>query len=146
MSRVLRKRIVSLSIVALFLALAVSGCNWIKTLSLGLGEPTQILYKQPLLTLAWDPPVTDFPGSPTEIATYQVFYQEHGSNYWILLDEVPADRHPQCTIAHDRLKDGLYDFAIRAITVSGQVSPLHTSLDSSADPISGWYVFWVKSH
>jgi hypothetical protein len=137
------KRIANLSVLVLVLGFAVSGCK--RILAFSLGEATQILYKQPQLTLAWDPPLTDIPGMSTEIATYQVFYQEHGSGCWILLDEVPADRHPRFTIAHDRLKDGLYDFAIRSVTVDGRLSPLHTSLDSSADPISGWYVFWVES-
>jgi hypothetical protein len=138
------KRIANLSVLVLVLGFAVSGCK--RILAFSLGEATQILYKQPQLTLAWDPPLTDIPGMSTEIATYQVFYKEHSSNIWILLGEVQASRQPQYTIDHDRLKDGLYDFAIRATAVSGQVSPLHTSLDSSADPISGWYVFWVESN
>jgi hypothetical protein len=138
-------RIISATVIALFVVIAVSGCDWINTLSLGLRKPSQIIYKQPQLTLAWDPPATDIPGTSAEVAKYQVLYQEHGSNCWILLDEIPSDRHPQYTIVHDRLKDGLYDFAIRAITVNGQFSALHTSLDSSADPISGWYVFWESN-
>lgn len=137
------RRIAKLSVLALVIASAVSGCNWIKAFSFS--EATQILYKQPQLTLAWDPPATDIPGSSTEITRYQIFYREHDSHHWIPLDEVKASRHPQYTIAHDSLKDGLYDFAIRAITVDGLFSPLHTSLDPSADPISGWYVFWVES-
>ena len=118
------------------------GCGWP---SFTPGEYIQILYKSPRLTLAWDPPLTDIPNMPTAVASYVVYYRDHGTFDWQVLDEILANENPQYTVEHEQLGDGLYDFAISAITVGGQVSPLHSSLDSSADPISGWYVFWVKS-
>ena len=123
------------------LALTSVGCDWLKRITLG--ESAQILHKSYSLTLAWDPPITDIPNRSTEVEAYQIYYREHGTSYWRLLAEVPASRHPEYTIRHESVGNGLYDFAVRAITVEGKASALHTSLDSNADPISGWHVFWI---
>jgi len=105
----------------------------------------QILHKSSELTLAWDPPLTDIPNRLTEVTKYQIYCRRHGASEWEMLGEVPASSRPEYRVEHDRLGDGLYDFAIRAITRDGLASPLHTSLDNSADPVSGWYVFWVNT-
>ena len=123
--------------------LGLPGCNWLKLISFG--ESMQILHKSSDLTLAWDPPLTDIPNRPTEVEKYQIYCREHETSYWRYLGEVPASPHPEYTVEHVLLGDGLYDFAIRAITQSGQASPLHSSLDSNADPVCGWYVFWVNT-
>ena len=125
------------------LTVTSSGCDWLKRITFG--ESMQILQKSTKLTLAWNPPLTDIPNRPTEVATYQIYCREHGTSHWRLLGEVPASRHPEFTVDHERIGNGLFDFAVRAISVAGRVSPLHTSLDSNADPISGWYVLWVGS-
>jgi hypothetical protein len=125
------------------LAVATSGCNWLKRITFG--ESIEILYKSYELTLAWDPPLRDIPHMPTEVAAYQIYFREHGSSDWSFLGEVPASRHPEYTIDHEQIGSGLFDFAVRAISVEGKASPLHTSLDSNADPVSGWHVLWVGS-
>ena len=105
----------------------------------------QILHKSMELTLAWDPPLTDIPNRPTEVAAYQIYCREHGTSYWRLLAEIPAAPHPEYTVEFERVGHGLFDFAVRAISVEGAASPLHSSLDGNADPVSGWYVLWVGS-
>ena len=132
-----------LAAIFLTVLLGLSGCGWLKLIAFG--EPMQILHKSADLTLAWDPPLTDIPNRPTEVEKYQIYCREHGTSYWRFLDNVLASPHPEYTVEHGLLGDGLYDFAIRAITQSGQASPLHSSLDSNADPVSGWYVFWVNT-
>jgi hypothetical protein len=124
----------------LTLALLSGGCKWLRNVTYG--ESLQIEWSYRELTLAWDPPVTDIPGRPTEVSAYQVYVQQQGSSYWRFLGEVPASRHPEYTVEHDLLGDGLYTFAVRAITASGQASALHASTDSSADPVCGWHVLW----
>ena len=136
-------KIYTFTLIVFSVCLFLIGCDWLRTFTLG--EYIQIVHKSPRLTLAWDPPLTDSPNRPTEVASYVIYYREHGTIGWQLLDEIPANENPQYTVDHKQLGDGLYDFAIRAIAVGGDSSPLHSSLDSSADPISGWYVFWVKS-
>jgi len=128
---------------ALVLTVSASGCDWIRSITLG--EHMQIVHKYPKLTLAWDPPLSDIPNRPSEVASYQIYCREHGTSYWRLLGEIPASSHPEYTVEHRQLGNGLFDFAVRAVTTSGQASPLHSSLDSSADPVSGWYVLWAQS-
>ena len=123
------------------LVVATAGCNWLKRITFG--ESIQILHKSRELTLAWDPPSGDLPGRSTEVAAYQIYCREHGTSYWRLLAEIPASRNPEYTIDHERVGSGLFDFAVRAISVEGSASRLHSSLDSSADPVSGWYVLWI---
>jgi len=121
----------------------IGGCNWLRTVTYG--ENLQIEWRYSTLTLAWDPPATDVPGRPTEVASYQVYVQQQGSSYWRFLGEAPGSRHPEFTVEHSLLGNGLYFFAVRAITTAGQASPLHTSLDSSSDPVCGWQVLWHNS-
>jgi hypothetical protein len=129
---------------ALVLTGSAAGCDWIRSITLG--EFMQLVHKSSRLTLAWDPPLSDIPNRPSEVASYQIFCREHGSFYWRFLGEVQASPNPEYTVEHGQLGDGLFDFAVRAVTVSGQASALHTSLDSSADPVSGWYVLWAQSN
>jgi hypothetical protein len=125
------------------MTIAMGGCNWLKRITFG--ESMQIIHKSAKLILAWDPPKTDITNSSTEVEVYQIYYREHGHSYWRLLGEVPASRHPEITVTHEQVGNGLFDFAVRAITVDGRASPLHSSLDTNANPISGWYVLWIGS-
>ncbi len=111
-----------------------------------MGESMQIVHKSPKLTLAWDPPQSDFPNRSTQVISYQVYFRDHGTTEWYFLDEVEGVPHPEYTIDHMVLGNGQYDFAVQATLVGGQSSPLHTSLDSSANPVSGWYVLWANSN
>jgi hypothetical protein len=129
---------------ALLLAISATGCDWIR--SIALFDSMQVEYKSPKLTLAWDPPPSDIPDLPTEVIRYQIYCREHGTSGWRFLGELPAASHPEYTVEHSQLGDGLFDFAVRDITKDGRASPLHTSLDSNADPVSGWYVLWVQSY
>ena len=128
---------------ALAFTVTAGGCDWIRSITLG--EHMQIVQKYPKLTLAWDPPLSGIPNRQSEVVNYQIYYREHGTDYWRFLAEIPATPHPEYTVEHRQLGNGLFDFAVSAVTKSGQASPLHSSLDSSADPISGWYVLWAQS-
>ncbi len=122
---------------------ALLGCNALE--GLGPADSRLIVQRASTLTLAWDPPLTDWSGQPTEVRSYQLFYRRHGDSVWSLLGEIPAAAHPTYTIEHERLGDGLYDFAVQALQAGGGASSLHTSLDSFAQPITGWYVFWQRN-
>ena len=95
----------------------------------------------PSLTLAWDPAT---PGSEA-VAGYSVWYRRFSAPYWTLLGEIPAYRSPQYTVSHDRLGDGLFVFAVSSIATAGGHSFLHSSLDWTASPMSGWYVSWMRT-
>lgn len=130
-------------VVALALSLMAVGCDWVR--SFALGEHRQIVHKYPLLTLAWNPPLSDIPNRSLEVIGYQIYYREHGNYSWRLLGEVPASANPEFTLNKSELGPGVFDFAVSSVTESGSISPLHSSLDSNADPVSGWYVLWAES-
>jgi len=88
------------------------------------------------ITLAWDPP-------PSEIATYKIFYRSHESGTWILFDEIPADDNPEYTLYHGDFGNGDYDFGVVAVDTETAESAMHTSLDDTAQPETGWFLSWV---
>jgi len=88
------------------------------------------------VTLAWDPP-------PSDIATYKIFYRSHESGSWILFDEIPADDDPEYTLYHGDFGNGEYDFGVVAVNAETEESAMHTSLDDTAQPASGWYLSWI---
>ena len=88
------------------------------------------------ITLAWDPP-------PSEIATYKIFYRSHESGTWILFDEIPADDNPEYTLYHGDFGNGDYDFGVVAVDTETEESAMHTSLDDTAQPETGWFLSWV---
>jgi hypothetical protein len=136
------KSVVIMVLVSVFWP-SLQSCDWLGKSALG--EAIELYHKAPDLTLAWDPPVTDVPKTPLEVVSYQIYYRQHGAPLWCLLDEISASASPEFTIAMGRLQDGAYDFAVSAVLANGRVSPLHSSLDNSADPVSGWFVLWVRS-
>ena len=130
---------------ACFFLLALTGCRWFQDINFVSADSRRIVHLSDQLTIAWDPPAVNIPGSQSEVAAYRIYYRKHGTAYWRSLDIIQARSHPQYTIKHEILGDGLYEFAISAISVKGGSSPLHSSLDINADPIGGWHVLWLKS-
>jgi hypothetical protein len=86
-------------------------------------------------TLSWDP-------SSGDVAGYKVYFRIHGSTEWVLLGNVPAGSEPEMVVLHSTLGDGEYDFAVAAVDSSGHASSLASSLDTTADPSTGWYLQW----
>jgi len=85
--------------------------------------------------LAWDPPHSNVIG-------YKIFYRGHESGSWILLGEIPADDDPEYSLYHCDFGDGDYVFGIVAVAAETAESAMHTSLDETAQPESGWYLSW----
>jgi hypothetical protein len=87
------------------------------------------------LILAWDPPYSG-------ITSYKIFYRSHESGSWILLDEIPADDDPEYILHHGDFGNGDYDFGVVSVDAETAESAMHTSLDDTAQPESGWYLSW----
>ena len=87
-------------------------------------------------TIAWDPDPENT--SPDE---YRMYFRSRGSDSWTLLSDVEPQTEPSFTIDQTRLSYGIYEFAVSAVA-GGIESELHTSMDDTADPVSGWYVDW----
>jgi len=122
------------------LGLLVTACDW--TDRFNLAEPVRVEIKTPTLTLIWDRPLNDVPHAPSRVASYRVYVREYDGWFWTLLDEIPASEQPRYEVEHDRVGSGAFIFAIQAVSATGGASPLHSSLDLTADPIGGWYVHW----
>ena len=108
-------------------------------------EALEIVVKGSSFTLAWDPGGPDIPNNPNSAVQYKVFYRNHGSYYWRLLMEIESSGNPECFINSDIMDYGMYDFAVSAVSEQGSESALHSSLDSTANPFTGWYINWIGS-
>jgi hypothetical protein len=86
------------------------------------------------VTLAWDAPESG-------AAKYIVSCRVHGQNDWQELGETVSTEY---TIQYAVLGDGEFDFAIIAESDVGVRSVVHVSLDTTADPTTGWYLRWQK--
>ena len=89
------------------------------------------------ITLAWDKPTGD-------VQSYRIYYREHGTSSWEYLDTVVGPDQTEFTVSYSALSKGSYDFAVTAVDSEDVESTLHTSLDSSADPDTGWYLSWEQ--
>jgi hypothetical protein len=99
------------------------------------GKAIEIKTKEDTVTIAWDPPAT-----PT--TAYRIYYRRHGTVLWIQLDEIPATDNPQYVLHLADFGEGEFDFGVSSIDDADQESEIHTSLDITADPSSGWYLLW----
>jgi hypothetical protein len=88
------------------------------------------------VTLAWTPPLE-------VISTFKIYYRVHKSGSWILLDEIPSEDNPEYTLYHSDFGNGEFEFGVVAVDGSAAESEMHTSLDASAQPSSGWYLAWA---
>ena len=87
-------------------------------------------------TLAWD-------FSLPEPGTFSVYYRAVDSEAWNLLKDGLSSS--SLSIDDTMLDFGEYEFAVRFVSDTGVASELHTSLDKTAIPTTGWYVAWVES-
>ena len=96
---------------------------------------TQYAIENETVTVAWDPPAGD-------VVSYKLFYRLHETGTWSLVAEVPAQSDPSITLNHADFGNGSFDFGVVAVADGGAESPMHTSLDNTAQPTSGWYLIW----
>ena len=108
-------------------------------------EARQIIIKSDSFTISWDSPEykTDTLHSP--ITSYKIYYCPHHTNHWKLLGEADSISS-KINITNDILGYGIYDIAVSSVDSFGFESRLHTSLDTTADPITGWYINWLGSN
>ena len=105
-------------------------------------DAVELVVRTPTLTLAWDMPARGSPGGLPSM--YRVFCKKYGEGVWLEVAEVPASADPTCTLSHKTIGNGLWEFAVQAVGADASASDLHTSLDHTADPLTGWRVLWVN--
>jgi hypothetical protein len=126
------------ALVTFVLILVLHGCGFPKTGA----APIQVSSNS--LDLEWDPPVDPGVLLPGQVLRYRVYSRHLDEGSWKYLKETAGKTFVSITNAEVG-GDGTYAFGVRSVSPDGVESPLHTSLDFSADPAGGWYVFWVKS-
>lgn len=122
---------------------AFPGCKLV--IGTGTDQSLEIVVKGESFTLAWDPGGPEIPNDPNAVIQYNVYYRAHGSYYWRLLMEVVSSGNPECVITSEAMDYGRYDFAVSAVSKQGSESALHSSLDRTANPFTGWYINWIGS-
>ncbi len=143
MITVMKKKYLTIFLLISIIALH-SGCklNWnAKT-----NESMEIIVKGSSFTLAWDSGGPDIPNNPNSAVQYKVYYRNHGSYYWRLLMEIENSGSSECIINDEIMDYGVYDFAVSAVSEQGNESAFHSSLDSTANPFTGWYINWIGSN
>jgi len=100
-------------------------------------SPEEIPFDEEELSLTWDPPASD-------VVEYRVLYRIHGTADWLERETIPAGPSPEYTFYHADLGNGAYDFAVVAVDDEDNESAVHSSLDSTATPSSGWYIVWDR--
>lgn len=85
-------------------------------------------------TIGWD-------CDDTTVDEYRIYYREHGTWSWILLGSTGSGEILDFTVDTGILDYGVYDFAVSSVAGSEE-SELHTSMDDTALPATGWYVSW----
>jgi hypothetical protein len=92
------------------------------------------------VTLSWEKESDNSKYSNEVVKGYNIYYRQHGTNTWVLYDSLEAGN--SCVVKKDKIGKGYFDFAVCSIGESGSVSNLHSSLDSTADPSTGWFLNW----
>ena len=119
----------------------LSSCKFIAGLDINFG-PTELIVNQQFFSLQWDFSGTDLSDDQADTSTFRLYYRDHGTFKWYYLSEIPTSDEGWFFISEEQLDYGVYDFAVSYINKEGIESELHTSLEPSAKPMSGWYVNW----
>jgi hypothetical protein len=120
----------------LFLFCFFSGCCLYDPAAFLEGRATVIGSKADQVVLLWDAPIST-------ISKYIVSFRIHGETNWTLLQEVSAPT-TELLVLYSQLGDGDFDFAVVAENSIGERSEIHSSLDETAEPSTGWYLHWKK--
>jgi hypothetical protein len=120
------------------LVLSVSACTFFAML-----RWDRIELSTAQVTFAWDPPEAAADSVP--ISSYRIYFRTHRAVDWTLLAEVTASDAPEYTATASTLPAGTYDFAVSSVGVNGLESVLHSSLDETADPPTGWFLLWTPT-
>lgn len=127
------------AIVAVAAIVLCTACS----LNTGIDGPQQIIHKGSTLSLAWDEP--ELPVGSLEIVTYNLYYRSRGLTEWKNAGSVEASDSPGVSLSVEDIGYGVWEFAVSSVDSDGEESDLHASIDRSAEPFTGWYVFWIGS-
>ena len=132
-----------ITVLLIFCVIPFFGCKLL--IGDSTNESLEIVVKGDSFTLAWDPGGPEIPNDPNRAVQYKVYYRVHGSYYWRFLMETESSGSPECVITDEEIDYGRYDFAVSAVNEQGSESAFHSSLDRTANPLTGWHINWIGS-
>jgi hypothetical protein len=107
------------------------------------GNPFMEVRQSDSVTFFWDSPSWN----PDTVQYYELFFRPIGDNLWTLLkSNIPPLANNAIVVHRSEISSGdsLFYFAVRYVTGGGIRSAYHVSLDSTAVPPGGWFLFWKK--
>ena len=131
------KTITLYSFIAGLFIVVITGCQYAN-------GPQKIVTNAATIDLQWETSTFEHDTAYTRINTFSIFYRIRGELEWTLIGQIPAISNPVFTIYHDNLGNGTCEFAVSAVDMRLQSSPLHTSVDRTAIPSTGWYLHWMR--
>ncbi len=99
-------------------------------------DPKELVSSDDEITIAWDEP-------PSAVESYKVLFRFHDTQDWYLINQILAVEDPDYTMFKIDFDDGPYDFGVKAVDSESEESLLHFSLETTADPDTGWYLIWL---
>jgi len=103
--------------------------------------PQEIRIYSNHIILEWQNPA--FSEKSNQIHSQRIYIREHGLRIWRHIDEIPYSPTPSYTLNRGDYTPGKYDFGVSIVTNDGVESAIHSSLDYTASPPTGWYIYWV---
>ncbi len=95
----------------------------------------EISYSETSMTLEWDY------DSDSSVDYFNLYHKTHDSTVWLLLDST-ENSIAEFSVEYSVLGSGSWDFGVAAVDFDGSESEIHSSLDTTADPDTGWYLTW----
>ncbi len=106
-------------------------------------EKMEFIVKGDSFTISWDYGSLNTSNYVNKAAKYKIYYRIHGNNSWTFLDEIISENNLEYTITDKALDYGIYDLGVSSVNIKDAESEIHSSLDLTADPFSGWYINWI---
>ena len=106
-------------------------------------DPYGIEVSEDTVSICWD-------SASPDVDFYRLSFRIHGANppnsvtWYIIDDNIPADPNPEYSV--NRVGSGPFDFGVVAKDLDAEIeeSALHSSLDITAQPDTGWYLIWFE--
>lgn len=95
------------------------------------------------ITIGWEPPSPVLSG---KIDYYSIYVKDHFDGSWVFLKDVGNSGEEEITVQLQKqnIPYTYIDIGIRSHYKDGSKSELHSSLDNTASPACGWYVYWSQ--
>ena len=121
-------------IIAVTIITLLSTCSFFSPIE----GPIEIPIKSETFSLAWDPPASAPVGKA--IVSYNIYVRARGASTWEEVASTEAAENPSLQLSVADIGIGLWEFAVSTVTDAGEESEYHSSIDHTADPITGWYI------